>query len=184
MQPNTTPFFHDNSKCALPRGFDPKVAVGPFKGSLCNLNLEEIISNPSTRWDSRTSNWSAGDEIGEGHCNKWKNCNHGYDWNVYLSYYEERTEHFWEFSLIPPLHRNNMNIQGTVLVFRATRDHYNIVRGFHTSYLKDTGKTCSSRLADVCCFQPDGHKAISFEKLFEFMELCRSWHGSPDLTIV
>ena len=64
-------------------------------------------------------------------------------------------EHFWEFSLIPPLHRNNMNIQGTVLVFRATRDHYNIVRGFHTSYLKDTGKTCSSRLADVCCFQPE-----------------------------
>ena len=184
MQPSTTPFSHDNSKCTL----DEWEGEQDVRGH----ELVEIIQDPRTRWDSRTSNWPVGFEPQMFHCQKWKRCNYGYDWNVYLTYYEKKEDWFWEFSLIPPFQKDNLQARfahGLVCevqhVFRATRDDSNRVTGFHCNYADlDRQSLLSLKCADAYCFQPDGHKAISFEKLFEFMELCRSWHQSPELTIV
>ena len=188
MQPSSH-FSHDKIKCKL-----DDWEWGDYEPEVMGHELVDIIQDPRTRWDSRTSNWPVGSEAWMAHCQKWKNCNYGYDWNVYLTYYEEKEDWFWEFSLIPPFQKDNLQarydkglVRGVEFVFRATRDDSNRVTGFHCRDISsemDLQSSFSSKLADAYCFQPDGHKAISFEKLFEFMELCRSWHGSPDLTIV
>ena len=180
MQPSSH-FSHDKIKCKL-----DDWEWGDYEPEVMGHGLVDIIQDPRTRWDSRIRNWPAGNEPSLIHCQKWKRCNYGYDWNVYLTYYEEKEDWFWEFSLIPPLspkpnYRTSPSVE---FVFRATRDDSNRVTGFHCRDISSDISLFSSKWANQCCFQPDVNAAISYEKLFEFMELCRNLHLSPDITIV
>jgi len=189
MQP-TSHFSHDKIKCTLDEwGKDNSRQVRGHE-------LVDIIQDPRTKWEMVRGNYPWGRELEMFHWQKWKQCNYGYDWNVYLTYYEEKEDWFWKFSLIPPFQKDNLQAKynkgvahDVEHVFRATRDFANQVTGCH---LRDLGhwndwnnrSSLSSKMADAYCFQPDGHEAISYKRLFDFMELCRSWEGSPEPIIV
>ena len=185
MQPSSH-FSHDKIKCKLDDwDWDN---VPQVRGH----DLVDIIQDPRTRWDGRLSNWPVGNEPRMFHCAKWKRCNYDYDWNVYLTYYENKGDWFWEFSLIPPFQEDNLHgrynkdlVCNEEFVFRATRNDSNQVTGFHCRDLSgDLKGSFSPKLADNFCFQPNFNTIESYNKLFDFMDLCRIRHGSPHLIIV
>ena len=173
-------------------GRDPNIdftgrELFPMKTDFKGFQLNEIVNNENTRYDNRLKTWGLGNEMEMIHCNEHRALNEGTDWIIYLTYQDVQNsaDFYFQFSLIPPMSTDIlMKIRGL-----RKSQHYPIVAyeiNLSKKYLytlRDNYPAKYARLSGVesCVLSP---LPSDCKKLTDFMEQCRSWHGSPDLRIV
>ena len=142
-------------------------------------NLNEIVNHENTRYDNGLRTWKLGDEPGMFHCADYERRNYGTDWIIYMTYHDDPNsqDFYWQFSVIPPRPTD------VWLMIRGLREslHSQIV-AYEMNLSEEMFRSRYPHLESKSLFLSPLPSYC--QRLTDFMEQCRSWHGSPDTRIV